>query len=184
MAQTSTEDLYGKAMELAGTGEDNFLDLAKSLRQLQDRDPDLFKRVHEKTDLGKRKAYYLADISRVFEPLPIARSRLRKLGWTRLEALSKHINKGNAQELLKIAENSTVKQLRTYLRGEQPISNAHCVLMYFTPQQYEELEAALLENGGSKSGRGILNKEEALLNALKKSGDQGSSKKDHNISER
>jgi hypothetical protein len=38
----STEDLIDKALALSGDVEDNFLELGKTLRQLMDRDPDLF----------------------------------------------------------------------------------------------------------------------------------------------
>ena len=165
---TSTEDLYEKALEMSSNVDDNFLDLARTLRQLLDREPDLFKKVVEKTNLGTRKAYYLVEISRTFEPLPVSRPRLKKIGWTKLQIIGKHINKGNAQELLKLAEENTTKQLEALMKGEQPVTNAHCVLMYFTPKQYKDLEEVLLQNGGSRSGRGILNKEKALMTALKK----------------
>jgi hypothetical protein len=56
----STEDLIDNALALSKDVEDNFLELGKSLRQLQDRDPDLFHQIIEKTTLGRRKAYYLA----------------------------------------------------------------------------------------------------------------------------
>ena len=74
----STEDLYDKAKALSGDVEDNFLELGRSLRQLLDRDPELFKEIVAKTNLGRRKAYYLVEVSRIFDPLPIPRSRLRQ----------------------------------------------------------------------------------------------------------
>ena len=70
--------------------------------------------------------------------------------------------------LLQLAEENTTKQLEALMKGEKPVDNAHCVLMYFTPKQYKVLEEALVQNGGTRSGRGIVNKEEALLKALKK----------------
>jgi hypothetical protein len=164
----SNEELYDKAMSLSGDVEDNFLDLGKALRQLLDRDPDAFQKVWQKSNLGRRKAYYLVEVSRIYDPLPIARSRLKKIGWTKLAIIGKQIDKGNAQELLQLAEENTTKQLEALMKGEKPVDNAHCVLMYFTPKQYKVLEEALVQNGGTRSGRGIVNKEEALLKALKK----------------
>jgi hypothetical protein len=41
-------------------------------------------------------------------------------------------------------------------------------VLYFTPEQYETFEKAVLANGGVKSGRGLLGKEEALAKALAK----------------
>ncbi len=54
------------------------------------------------------------------------------------------------------------------MQGDNSLKNAHCVLMYFNPEQYAELEKALLKNGAERSGRGIVGKEEALINALRK----------------
>ena len=39
--------------------------------------------------------------------------------------------------------------------------------MYFSPKQYAELKEVLLLNGAEPSGRGIVGKEEALINALR-----------------
>ena len=165
---TNIDDLYDKALDLSSNVEDNFLDLARSLRQLLDRDPDLFKKVIDKSNLGSRKAYYLVNISRWFNDVPVGKARLRKIGWTKLQVIGPHVTAQNVDELIELAENNTTAQLKQLMRGEQPLTNAHCVLMYFSPQQYEKFEDVLVKNGGTRSGRGILNKEEALIRALDK----------------
>jgi hypothetical protein len=164
----STDALYEKALDLSGNVEDNFLDLARSLRQLLDRDPDLFKRVIDKSDLGSRKAYYLVNIDKWFAGLPVGKARLKAIGWTKLQIIGPHITPHNLDATIELAENNTAAQLKSLMKGETPLNNAHCVLMYFSPKQYDELEAVLLANGGTKQGRGILGKEEALMKALKK----------------
>ena len=164
----SNDDLYDKALNLSKDFDDNFLDLAKTLRQLLDRDPEMFRDVWTKTNLGRRKAYYLVEVSRTFDSLPVSRARLKKIGWTKLQIIGKHATKENVSELLDLAEKHTTKELEALMKGEKPIDNAHCVLMYFSTKQYEVLEKALLQNGGERSGRGILKKEEALVAALKK----------------
>src|SRR5208337_851216 len=164
----SNDELYSEAEALSANVEDNFLDLGKALRKLLDRDPALFQQLWQKTSLGRRKAYYLVEVSRVFDPLPISRNRLKKLGWTKLQIIGRQITKDNAQELLAIAEENTAKQLERLMRGEKPIDNAHCMLMYFSPKQYKVVGEAMLANGGVKSGRGVVGKEEALVRALKK----------------
>jgi hypothetical protein len=66
------------------------------------------------------------------------------------------------------------------MKGEQPVSNAHCVLMYLTPAQYKLFEERMLENGAQRSGRGLLHKEDALtriLKSAKKATDHGSEQK-------
>ena len=166
----STEDLYDRALALSSDVEDNFLDLGKSLRQLQDRDPDLFNQIVAKSNLGRRKAYYLVEVSCIFDPLPVPRSRLRKIGWTKLQLIGKHIDDSNSNldELLDLAETTNTKELERQMRGEKPMGNAHCVLMYFRPKEYDELEAALLANGASKVGKGLVDKEKALITAIRK----------------
>jgi hypothetical protein len=167
----STDDIYAKALDMSTNLEDNFLDLGRHLRQLQDREPELFQKIIDKSDLGKRKAYYLIEVSRTFDPLPISRTRLKKLGWTKLQLIGKHVTKDNVTELVELAEKTPAKMLERQLRGETPMKNAHCVLMYFTPKQYEELENALIQNGavrGSGKGRGLQNKEAALINTIRK----------------
>ena len=39
------EELYDKALGLSADVEDNFLELGRTLRQLLDRDPDLFQQI-------------------------------------------------------------------------------------------------------------------------------------------
>ena len=52
----STEDLFDKALHMAGNVEDNFLELGKALSQLQDRDLELFQKIVAKGSLRRRKA--------------------------------------------------------------------------------------------------------------------------------
>ena len=164
----SIEALYDRALALSADVEDNFLELGRSLRQLLDRDPDLFQQVVKKGNLGRRKAYYLVEVSRTFDNAPVPRSRLRKIGWTKLQLIGKHVTPHNLDKLLELADSTNSKQLERQMRGEEPMENAHCVLMYFSPKQYAEFEEAVLKNGGERSGRGIVGKEEALINALRK----------------
>jgi hypothetical protein len=164
----STEALYNKATDLSSDVEDNFLELGKTLRQLMDRDPDLFHQIIQKSNLGRRKAYYLVEVSRIFDPLPILRARLRKIGWTKLQLIGKHVQPHNMEDLLMLAESINAKELERRMRGEKSMSNAHCVLMYFGPKDYAELEDTLVKYGGVRSGRGIQNKEEAMLSMVRR----------------
>jgi len=172
------DELYEKALHQASHIEQTFLELGASLRRLYDRDRDLYQRVVEKSGLGRRKAYYLLGISRKFERLPgIPRARLRAVGWTKLQVISKNLTATNADELLRMAESHSVRDLEALIRGEQPKGDdAKCVLMYFTPEQYEIYASRILKKGAYRSGRGIHNKEEALINILKELPDNGDEK--------
>ena len=115
-----------------------------------------------------RKAYYLAEIDRRFRKLGVDRTRLRKIGWTKVQMIGRHVNNTNLDNLLLLAEKHAAYELNALLRGEQPHPETRCAVLYFTPEQYETFEKAVLANGGVKSGRGLLGKEEALIKALKK----------------
>jgi len=162
-------ELYEKALQQSTHVEKTFLELGASLRRLYDRDRDLYHKVVEKSGLGPRKAYYLLDISRKFDKLPgVPKARLREIGWTKLMVIAKHLNPQNYDELLTMAEQNKVRDLEALLRGEKPKGDtAKCVLMYFTPEQYEVYAERLLKKGAYRSGRGILNKEEALIKILR-----------------
>ena len=159
----STDDLYDKALALSSDVDDNFLELARALRQLHHRDPDLFKQLIDKADFKRRKAYYLVNISRWFDGMAIGKSRLRKLGWTKLQIIGPHIHEGNAEELVELAEKNTAARLQALMKGEKPPANTHCVLMYFSTKDFEIVADALVKYGGVRTSRGVLNKEKALL---------------------
>jgi hypothetical protein len=161
------EALYEKAKEMASDVEDTFLDLGRMLRQLLDRDPELFQKIVQQTNLGRRKAYYLVEVSQAFDPLQVSRPRLKKLGWTKCALIAKHVNQDNVEEMLELAESMNSKQLERKLKGKTPINNAACVLMYFSKQQFKELEQALEKYGGTVTPRGIQNKEEALMRMIR-----------------
>lgn len=157
-----------KAELIASFIGDNFIEAARHLREVQDETPELFAMVVKHTGIGMRKAYYLAEIDRRFRKLGVDRNRLRKIGWTKVQIIGRHINKTNLEELLSLAEKHTAYELNALMRGEEPHPDTRCVVLYFTPEQYEAFEKAVLANGGVKSGRGLLGKEEALVKALAK----------------
>jgi hypothetical protein len=164
----STDALYERALELFANVPDDFLELGRALSQLHDRDADLFRQLAAKSNMGRRKAYHLVEVSRTFEPLATLRDQLRKIGWPKLQLIAKHVTPDTLDSLLQLAEDMTAKGLERHLRGKKPLGNAHCVLMYFSPKPYAEFEEARLKNGGERSGRGILGKEKALINVLRK----------------
>ena len=162
------EDVYAKALTLSVNVEGNFFELARYLRQLLDRDPELFKKLVDKSEIGTRKAYYLANIARTFDSLRVNRARLKRIGWTKLQIIGATITPDNAEEMLGLAEINTASKLKAIVRGETPIANAHCVLMYFTPEQYEILQDVLVRHGATIHRRGMNEKEAALIRALER----------------
>ncbi len=67
---------YDDALELASKFEENFVELGRRLRLLQDNNQNLFKGVCAKTGLDLRKAYYLASMARQIDKLSIPDQQL------------------------------------------------------------------------------------------------------------
>ena len=160
-------DLAAKAVTLSEKFEENFWELALTLRTLRDTDMQTFRDTLTNTGVALRKGYYLVEVAETFEPLNILPSRLRKIGWTKLQLIAKTITKQNAKTMLAMAEENTVRELKRLLAGEKPGNNSHCVMMYFSPKDYALVADVLREHGAKVEGRSIQNKEEALVSALK-----------------
>jgi len=106
-----------KAELIASFIGDNFIEAARYLREVQDETPELFATVVKYTGIGMRKAYYLAEIDRRFRKLGVDRNRLRRIGWTKVQIIGRHINKTNLEDLLSLAEKHTAYELNALMRG-------------------------------------------------------------------
>jgi len=162
------DDLYEKVVALAPDIQEKFLELGVLLDRLMDADRELYWKAVDKTDLGKRKAYYLITIAKAFRNLKISKPRLRAIGWTRLQVIARVVNESNAEELVALAEQHKVKDLEAIIKGEEPQPDSRVAILYFTPDDYDLFEGVLLKHGASKHGRGLVGKEQALIKALKK----------------
>ena len=150
----STEDIYEKALTMSKNVEDNFLDLGRQLRQLQDREPELFQKIIDQSDLGKRKAYYLVEVSKTFDPLPISRALVcASSAGPSVRSSASTSPRTMSRRWSSWPRACPSSGSRRQLRGEPPMKNAHCVLMYFSPEQYEEFEAVLLAHGAKPAPR-------------------------------
>jgi hypothetical protein len=167
---TGQLEKYEIAVELLEQFDTCFLDLGKLLRQAQDDDPELFAQLLKLPGLGRRKAFYLAKLDRVFGDYPIDRSQLTEIGWTKLSLIAPHVCGVLMFYYLDLAKTYTVHQLKAILKNEPPVEGARVVVLYFEPQQYEVYAKALIQHGAKKKGDGIADHEKAILsliNALK-----------------
>jgi hypothetical protein len=158
-----------KKAEIAATiiGDD-FITIARRLREILEEKPDLFPQVANSLSLGIRKAYHLAEIDRRFHKLGVNRERLRRVGWTKLAILAPHVTTGNVDALLDIAESNTAHEIKRWLRDQPVYDEERCMNLYFSAEQYALIEKVLVEHGAIRSGRGLVGKEEALVAALGK----------------
>ena len=76
------------------------------------------------------------------------------------------IGRNLTDRMLKLAEKHTAQELKLLVRGKTVPRDVRCVLMYFTPHQYRVFEKAVLQHGTAQSGRGLVNKEQALIRLI------------------
>ena len=134
---------------------------------LHELDVGEFNTLIQRLNLGPRKAYYLIKIAEKYGSLVRYRSRLQAIGWTKLTIIGERITPQNAARLFTLAEENTVQGLRSLVNDVQP-PKTRCVLLYFNPADYRAFEAAVLKNGGSRRGRGLVGKEPAIIRALRR----------------
>jgi hypothetical protein len=125
--------------------------------------------------MGRRKAYYLLQLGQRLKGLRLPEKRLSAIGWTKLQVISDHLTPQNAEELLAEAEECTTQELRVLMGGGSK-AKRRCVLLYFSPRQYRQLEEAILTNGGKRRGRGLVGKETAILRMVRRHGKSVSAK--------
>ncbi|MBN7763694.1 hypothetical protein JYP52_21380 [Nitratireductor aquibiodomus] len=162
----NSEKVYAEAMSLAKAFDDNFVDLAKELHRLQENDPDRFRDFINATGMSRRKVYYLVAVDKTFTPLKIPKKKLVDLGWTKLTTIQPHVTKQNVHELLEIADKHNVADIKRYLKGEPIGDNSKSLVLYFSPEEHSKIMEALEQHGASKSGRGLVDKEKAILKIL------------------
>lgn len=164
--KNETISISEKTELLANLIGNNFLKLARELRDLKENAPDLFVKVAEMAGISSRKAYALARISRQFDELGVSEERLAFIGWTKLQIVGRHLNDENGEYLLDLAEQHTTHDLEKILRGESPVSNPRVVRLYLSCSDYAKLRDVLLKNGALPAGNGMSNMEEALMSMI------------------
>jgi hypothetical protein len=160
--------LFIKTLMLIAKLEDEFLELASLLHQVQQMNPKDFKNLYSMPQLGRRKAYYLVSIDKAFSGKNIAPERLNALGWTKLAALAPHITDENLEDALVFAELNSVRNIEPVVHGLEPIIGGRSVLLNFTAEQFGAFAAAIVANGAIENGAGFIGKEKALIAALGK----------------
>jgi hypothetical protein len=159
-------DLFNEAVALSAKFKDNFVKLGRLLRKLQVEDHNLFKQFIEESGLGRRKAYYFAEIARRFEGLLINDAQFTAIGWTRAHIIGPHVTPRNLQELLALAEQHNARELKLIMEGGRPTPGTRCVLLYLKPTQYDRYARATVAHGGKMVGGSLKDCERALMNII------------------
>jgi hypothetical protein len=122
----------------------------------------------ELTGLSRRAINYLVKVWERFGDLDIPRDRLSRVGWSKLAIIAETCEPGDELDALARAESSTVKDLPRHLKSGRKPGKRRTVLLRFTEDDHEIFEAILLAHGARrpKRGRGLANKEKAVLRAM------------------
>ena len=158
--------LLHKALQLADQPETGFLQLARCLAQLHGSDPGSISRFVSLSGTGRRKTYYLRRVGEQLTDLGLAEGRLERIGWTKLQVISEKLTPKSAERWLRLAEIRSTQELVDLVRGGP--ARPHCVQLYFGPRQYAQLERAILNHGGQRRGRGLANKEAAIMRMVRR----------------
>ncbi len=167
MAINKVEEFF-RALLLVSQIDEEFIELGSLLHNLQETAPEDFQALLSQPQLGKRKGYYLIEIDRAFADSGVPGKRLKRLGWTKLQIIARHVAPDNCEELLKLAETHTAKNLEKIMRGQEPILGGRTVLLFFTAYQFAAFSNAILSHGAIANKDGFIGKEAALIAALAK----------------
>jgi hypothetical protein len=161
-------DHFNQALRFTKHLGQNFLDLAKALRQLKKEEPGLFARVLAERRIEPRKAYYLVEIDRCLSELQIERRRLAQIGWTKVQIIGDYLTPANFEHYLCLAEQHTVDELKTVVKGGVPAMAPRRVTLILPPHDYGRFESVLLQYGARKHGRTLSGKEAAIMKVIDK----------------
>jgi hypothetical protein len=164
--------IRAKVVSLASRRKDSFWELGNTLLMLRDssRFTGDFRRTVNKAGLNLRQAYYLCEIVDQLRPFARYKERFERIGWTRTQVIARGLNRQNLKERLELAETkgNTTRKLQSLMKGKKPPDKTRCVQLYFTEDEYETFEKAVVMNGGATVGRGLTDKEVAVMALIKK----------------
>lgn len=133
---------------------------------LKQRDRDSYKKVLSEAGMSRRKAYYLVGVSERLAGIGLSENHLRRIGWWKLAIVARHLTKRNAKRLIALAARHRAKDLPGAIAGKARLGNRHRVLLLFSAAQYRQFASALMRHGASAGGRGLVNKEQAIMSMI------------------
>ena len=167
--QLTVQELKQSVLTLAALPRNQgWLDLSRKLDLLHRRDRAEFQDVIHEGALSRRTAFYLLKVGQQLRMSKLSVSHAERIGWTKVQIIGEHLARKNAEKLLWLAEKSTVHDLKLLMQGKKPKLKTHCVLLYFNPHQYRMFKKAIKRYGAVRSGRGFVNKEQALVQLISK----------------
>ncbi len=180
MASKQSSAAFKNVAKLLDDVDENRIELALALVALEEKKPGSIADLAKTRPKARRMLHYLLKVGRWLKPIGQPHSRYAKIGWTKLAILAehseKHPGKVAARAALARAEHCTAKQLPAVLNGapvpKRKEKTHHSVFLRLTPEEYGLFESILLKHGaiklggGNGKGKGLVGKEEAIMNLL------------------
>ena len=169
-----------KVLKLADTANENRIELALALCELEEAKPGSVADLVKKRPKERRTLYYLLDVGKWLAPIGQSIARYSEIGWTKLALVAEHCRKHPgtmaARKGLALAENYTASQLPAVLKGglkpKTGEKTHHSIMLRLTPDQYEVFETVMKKYGATKlgkgagKGKGLVGKEEAIMKIM------------------
>ena len=166
--QPTMQQLKKRALVLAKLPRNQgWLELSRVLELLHRRDRAEFQDLIHSGALGRRTAFYLRKVGQLIRTAKLSTYQAEHIGWTKLQIVGDKLNGKNAARLLKLAEENNAQELKRLINEDRPKTKSHCVLLYFSTDQYRQFRRAVLRHGGSSAGRGLVGKEEAIVRIIR-----------------
>ena len=93
---------------------------------------------------------------------------MAKIGWTKVQIIAEHVTPEKFEYYLCLAEQHTVDELKTVVKGGVPAMAPRRVTLMMQPHDYGRFESVLLQHGARKNGRMLSGKEAAIMKVIDK----------------
>lgn len=146
----------------------SMMDVARALRELRNTRPSDLLAVAAQAGMSPRKAHALARLATIFDNRGLRKNLLEEVGWAKLDIIGRYVSEdgSNIPQLLSLAESNSQLALKSKLQDDtaEDLSGKNASMLFHLPEaQGERLRALLLKYGARQSGKGLVEKEKALI---------------------
>ena len=133
--------------------------------------------LYPRLPLSRRRAYYLISVGDLIRRHQLSKAEAEAIGWTKLQIVARHARKRtdgpSRKELsawLERASNLPAHRLSDAIEGSAPqeTGKARAVLFRLPSELYALVEEELIAHGAVRRGRGLVDKEGALVRLVQR----------------
>lgn len=168
---SDVDRLKQEALALAAKPTKSFHAFARTLWEAHEQDRGFIREVEQISGIKRRALFYMLAVGRLIAEYHITEEQAERVGWTKLQIIADHAQ-NQAEKLsqhvmaanLHLALRTTANALPEALRQQGTSGEKYRTLLFrLSADQYAHVEAALMAFGAGRKGRGLTDKEEALV---------------------